>query len=282
MPELPEVETVRRGLAKYILGKTVRDIEVFDARSLKKDSVSVFRNTLKQSTITNINRRGKFLWLTLDNSDVVVLIHLGMSGQVLLETSSTPLHSHVRIRFQFNDKKRDMRFVDQRLFGGMQLDVLNGDVPTSIRHIAPDPFEEEYNQTSVIANVRRRTAGIKSLMLNQSIISGIGNIYADEALWLSKIHYLTPGNRLKPQKLEELFDAAKMVMARAIEAGGTSFDDLYVNVNGESGWFEVDLNAYGREDEPCPRCGRLIAREPWANRSSYRCPRCQPKPRAPR
>lgn len=282
MPELPEVETVRRGLAKYILGKTVHDIDVFDVRSLKKDSVKIFSNALKQSTITGINRRGKYLWLTLDDSDVVVLIHLGMSGQVLLETSSIPLHSHVRIRLKLNDKKRDMRFVDQRLFGGMQLDVLTGDVPTSIRHIAFDPFELKYDQKSVIRNVRKRSAGIKSLMLNQTIISGIGNIYADEALWQSKINYLTPGNRLQPQKLEELFNAAKMVMARAIDAGGTSFDDLYVNVNGESGWFEVDLNAYGREDEPCPRCGKLIVREPWANRSSYRCPRCQPKPRAPR
>lgn len=282
MPELPEVETVRRGLATYILGKTVDEIEVFDARSLKKDSAKVFRSTLNNSTITGINRRGKFLWLTLDDTDVVVLIHLGMSGQVLLDKHSTPLHPHVRIRLQLKAKNRDIRFVDQRLFGGMQLDVLDGNVPRSIRHIAPDPFENEYEQESVLANVQKRTAGIKSLMLNQSIVSGIGNIYADEALWHSKIHYLTPGNRLSAKKLETLFDAAKMVMARAIEAGGTSFDDLYVNVNGESGWFAVDLNAYGREDEPCTRCGRLIVREAWSNRSSYRCPRCQPKPKASR
>lgn len=282
MPELPEVETVRRGLAKYLLGKTVHEIEVIDARSLKKDTVKVFRNTLNNRTITTINRRGKFLWLTLDDTDVVVLIHLGMSGQVLVERSSTPLHSHVRIRLHVKGKNRDIRFVDQRLFGGMQLDVLEGVVPGSIRHIAPDPFDDEYNQESVIANVQKRTAGIKSLMLNQSIVSGIGNIYADEALWHSKIHYLTPGNRLSVQKLQGLLATAKLVMARAIDAGGTSFDDLYVNVNGESGWFSVDLNAYGREDEPCARCGRLIVREAWSNRSSYRCPRCQPKPKAPR
>lgn len=282
MPELPEVETVRRGLAEYILGTTIENIEVLDARSLKKDSVRVFRATLKESTITEINRRGKFLWLTLDDSDLVVLIHLGMSGQVLLEKHATSLHSHVRIRIHLKGKQRDIRFVDQRLFGGMHLDVLEGGVPASIRHIAPDPFEPEFDQELVIARLQKRTAGIKSLILNQSIVSGIGNIYADEALWQAKIHYLTPGNRLSSQKLAGLLDAAKMVMARALEAGGTSFDDLYVNVNGESGWFEVDLNAYGREDEPCARCGRLIVREAWSNRSSYRCPRCQPKPRAPR
>lgn len=282
MPELPEVETVRRGLATYAIGKVVSDIEIFDERSLKKDSVWVFTKALKNKRITSIHRRGKFIWMTLDDSELALVIHLGMSGQVLLEKHSIPLHPHVRIRIHLTGKARDMRFVDQRLFGGMHLDALVDNVPTSIHHIALDMFDSNYDQESVITKVKSRTAGIKSLLLNQSIVSGIGNIYADEALWHAKIHYLTPGNRLSKVKLEALLDSAKRVMAKAIEAGGTSFDDLYVNVNGESGWFEVDLNAYGREDEPCVRCGRLIVREAWANRSSYRCPGCQPKPRAAR
>lgn len=282
MPELPEVETVRRGLAPYIVGKTIRDVEVLDARSLKKDSVKHFKSTLAQRRITGIERRGKFLWLILDNSPNVVVIHLGMSGQVLLEAHSSQMHSHVRINIALKNASREIRFRDQRLFGGLHLDTLQGDTPTSVSHIAPDFFDTRFDLDWVLKNLSKRTAGIKSLLLNQNIISGVGNIYADEALWLAKVHYLTPGNRLSKSRLETLLLSAQEVMAKAIKAGGTSFDDLYVNVNGESGWFELELNAYGREDEPCSRCGRLIVREAWSNRSSYRCPRCQPKPRTAR
>lgn len=282
MPELPEVETVRRGLQRYVIGKTIDVVEVLDARSLKHDSVKALKKSLAAKVISSVNRRGKFLWITFRNTDVVLVIHLGMSGQVLLEKSSFSLHPHVRIRITLRHYQREIHFRDQRLFGGMHLDILEGDVPSTLLHIAPDPFESTYDQEHVVQILKGRSAGIKSLMLNQNIVSGIGNIYADEALWSAKIHYLTPGNRLSNFKLSELLDAAKAVMSQAIESGGTSFDDLYVNVNGESGWFEVDLHAYGREDEPCARCGRLIVREAWANRSSFRCPRCQPKPRTPR
>jgi formamidopyrimidine-DNA glycosylase len=282
MPELPEVETVRRGLAPYIVGKTIRDVEVLDARSLKKDSVKHFKSTLAQRRITGIERRGKFLWLILDNSPNVVVVHLGMSGQVLLEPHSSQMHSHVRINIALKNASREIRFRDQRLFGGLHLDTLQGDIPASVSHIAPDFFDTRFDLDSVLKTLSKRTAGIKSLLLNQNIISGVGNIYADEALWLAKVHYLTPGNRLSKSRLETLLLSAQEVMAKAIKAGGTSFDDLYVNVNGESGWFELELNAYGREDEPCSRCGRLIVREAWSNRSSYRCPRCQPKPRTAR
>lgn len=282
MPELPEVETVRLGLLRYVIGKTIDAVDVFDSRSLKHDSVKGLKKTLEAKVISSVERRGKFLWITFRNTDVVLVIHLGMSGQVLLEKSSVSLHPHVRIRLKLRQQQREIRFRDQRIFGGMHLDVLESEVPASILHIAPDPFEEAYDEENVIRTLKSRSASIKSLILNQGIVSGIGNIYADEALWSAKIHYLTPGNRLSIAKLSELLDAVKAVMSRAIESGGTSFDDLYVNVNGESGWFEVDLHAYGREDEPCARCGRLIVREPWSNRSSYRCPRCQPKPRSPR
>jgi formamidopyrimidine-DNA glycosylase len=205
-----------------------------------------------------------------------------MSGQVLLEPRSSQLHSHVRINIALKNASREIRFRDQRLFGGLHLDTLQGDIPTSVSHIAPDFFDTRFDLDWVLKTLSKRTAGIKSLLLNQNIVSGVGNIYADEALWLAKVHYLTPGNRLSKSRLETLLLSAHEVMAKAIKAGGTSFDDLYVNVNGESGWFELELNAYGREDEPCSRCGRLIAREAWSNRSSYRCPRCQPKPRTAR
>lgn len=282
MPELPEVETVRRGLERFIIGKTVSDVDVFDYRSLKKDSARNFQKTLKQRTITQVNRRGKFMWLELDSSPLVVVIHLGMSGQVLLEQHTDPLQSHVRVRIALENTKLEFRFSDQRLFGGLHLDSLRNDIPTSVQHIARDMFDEHFNLESVIEIIRSRNAGIKSLLLNQSIVSGIGNIYADEALWLAQIHYETPGRKLSRAKLTQLLNAAQAVMANAITAGGTSFDDLYVNVNGESGWFDVELNAYGQEDEPCSRCGRLIVREAWSNRSSFRCPRCQPRPRGSR
>ncbi len=287
MPELPEVETVRSGLAAKIIGATIRDVKVLENRSIrqhdkgKKDFIS----QLRDNKIIAANRRGKFMWLQLENQtrDDALVMHLGMSGQVLIH--KTPeLEKHARIVFDLQAKRNQkliMRFVDQRMFGGMFLDSLvktdAGDfIPSRVTHIARDLFDPFVDDDKIVADVLRRKAGVKSLLLNQSIVSGVGNIYADEALWQVKLHYLTPGEKLKEPQVRETLMALRQIMQKAILAGGTSFDDQYVRVNGESGWFEVELNAYGQEGEPCARCGREIVREAWANRSSHRCPRCQP------
>ncbi|MEN9692930.1 MAG: hypothetical protein RLZZ330_574 [Actinomycetota bacterium] len=290
MPELPEVETVRAGLAEKVLGATIAKVSINENRSIRQHEKGAkdFCNQLKGNKIVSASRRGKFLWLNLadQNRDDALVIHLGMSGQVLLHESDS-LEKHARVVFDLVGKRNKsitMRFVDQRMFGGMFLDskvtTAEGDeIPGRVTHIARDLFDPYVNDKEIIEAIKSRKAGIKSLLLNQGIVSGVGNIYADEALWAAKLHYLKSGNQLKTAQIEETLGHLRRIMAKAIEAGGTSFDEQYVRVNGESGWFEVELNAYGQEGEPCPRCGRQIVREPWSNRSSHRCPRCQPAPK---
>lgn len=287
MPELPEVETVRSGLASQILGAKINQVKVFENRSIRQHDKGKrdFQSQLIENKVVSANRRGKFMWLQLENQkrDDALVIHLGMSGQVLIHKTQE-LEKHARVVFDLTTKRGKnltMRFVDQRMFGGMFLDSLlqtaQGDLlPSRVWHIARDLFDPFVNDDQIVADIRKRKAGIKSLLLNQAIVSGVGNIYADEALWQTKIHYLTPGSFLKPKQIQQILSALREIMQKAILAGGTSFDEQYVRVNGESGWFEVELNAYGQEGQPCARCGREIVREAWANRSSHRCPRCQP------
>lgn len=287
MPELPEVETVRSGLAAKILGATINDVKVFENRSIRQHDKGKrdFQAQLTGNKILAASRRGKFMWLQLENQnrDDALIIHLGMSGQVLIHKTKD-VEKHARVVFNLTSKQNKvvkMRFVDQRMFGGMFLDSLieteEGDLlPSRVTHIARDLFDPYVDDEKIITEIMRRKAGVKSLLLNQSIVSGVGNIYADEALWQTKLHYLTPGSRLKAAQIRLTLDALREIMRKAIAAGGTSFDEQYVRVNGQSGWFEVELNAYGQEGQPCSRCGREIVREAWANRSSHRCPRCQP------
>jgi formamidopyrimidine-DNA glycosylase len=220
----------------------------------------------------------------LSVAEDALLAHLGMSGQLLLGDPARPLSPHVRIRFTFTDEGPDLRFTDQRTFGHLMLDPGGAALPALIAHIAPDPMEDAYDEAAVIARLRTRRTGIKAALLDQSLISGIGNIYADEALWRARIHWARPAAAVARAGAAPLLAAVREVLAEALRAGGTSFDSLYVNVNGESGYFGRSLAVYGREREPCPRCGTPIRRDPFMNRSAYSCPTCQPRPRglAPR
>lgn len=287
MPELPEVEVVRRGLLTHLVGARVTDVTVYDARALKRHpgSAAHFATTLTGARIESAVRRGKFVWCPLDTGDALV-IHLGMSGQIRIVDAEPIRHERVRLAL---DGRPPIAFVDQRLFGSLALDSLvqgqdgfpaglgsdSSLVPSSVTHIARDILDPALDVDSLIARLRKRTTGVKVAMLNQGLVSGIGNIYADEALWAAQIHYATPADRIRPIDYRRLFDAVRAVMTTALDAGGTSFDALYVNVNGESGYFDVSLNAYGQDGKPCPRCGALIVREPWQNRSSHFCPSCQ-------
>lgn len=287
MPELPEVEVVRRGLVTHLVGARVTDVAVFDSRALKRHpgSAAHFATTLKGARIESAVRRGKFVWCPLDTGDALV-IHLGMSGQIRVVEGEPIRHERVRLVL---DGRPAVAFVDQRLFGSLAIDALvdlsdgtaagQGSeaprIPSSVTHIARDILDPALDVDALIARFRKRTTGVKIAMLNQGLVSGIGNIYADEALWAAQIHYATPADRIRPIDYRRLFDAVRAVMATALEAGGTSFDALYVNVNGESGYFDVSLNAYGQDGKPCSRCDTLIVREPWQNRSSHFCPACQ-------
>jgi formamidopyrimidine-DNA glycosylase len=228
--------------------------------------------------IKGINRRGKFLWFELDR-DQALVAHLGMSGQFLVARKDRPEPGHVRARFALKKglKSHELVFSDQRTFGWLSVEELTDGVPTSALHIAVDPFDPAFDRDAVIAKMKSRKAAIKSVILNQEIMSGVGNIYADESLWRAMIHPEVAACDLSVKKIGALVDAATEVMAEAVAVGGTSFDALYINVNGESGFFETSLAAYGQEGEPCPRCGRQIRRIAFGNRSSHFCPKCQVK-----
>jgi formamidopyrimidine-DNA glycosylase len=281
MPELPEVEVVRSGLERHLIGRQISRVEVLHPRAIRRHipGAKDFQSRLVGRAITALRRRGKYLWFELDDEQALIG-HLGMSGQFLLLPSDSDYEKHLRLRFEFSDWNTQLRFVDQRTFGGMSIDELNDDrIPTTISHIARDPFDPEFDVTAVVTNLRSRDTEIKRLLLDQTVISGVGNIYADESLWRAKIHPRRLGSSLKRDPLELLIESATQVMSDALAAGGTSFDDLYVNVNGESGYFERSLAVYGQRGEPCPRCGAKIVRESFMNRSSHFCPTCQRPPR---
>ena len=356
MPELPEVETVRAGLADHSLGRPVRAVRVVDARSLRRHlpGPAHFEAALTGRTLRGAYRRGKYLWLTLSEADgtladEALVVHLGMSGQLLVrDEPDGDSGNDSEARAAFDEQPRHLRvalelgpvgatrgaastnrastsrestgqrllFVDQRIFGGMFLSPLVPDVPAAVavnevapgesapeggtdfsavperflvpeavKHIARDPLDEFFDPAAVRRKFLRTSSGIKKVLLDQSVISGVGNIYADEALWRARLHYAKPARTLSAAQTRELLEAVTQVLRESLAAGGTSFDALYVNVLGESGYFERSLNAYGRAGEPCHRCaeaGRtsLIVREPFQNRSSYRCPHCQRAPRS--
>lgn len=343
MPELPEVETVREGIAEHSVGRPVRAARVVDARSLRRHlpGPTHFEAALTGRALRGAYRRGKYLWLTLSEPDgtlaeEALVVHLGMSGQLLVrdEPSDKPSEesgdepgTETETRAAFETEPRHLRvalelgpvgatgsaastgqrllFVDQRIFGGMFLSPLVPDVPAAagevasegsavperflvpqaVKHIARDPLDEFFDPAAVRRKFLRTSSGIKKVLLDQSVISGVGNIYADEALWRARLHYAKPARTLSVVQTRDLLEAVTQVLRESLAAGGTSFDALYVNVLGESGYFERSLNAYGRAGEPCHRCaeaGRtsLIVREPFQNRSSYRCPHCQRAPRS--
>ena len=342
MPELPEVETVRAGIADHSLSRPVRSVRVVDARSLRRHlpGPAQFEAALTGRALRGAYRRGKYLWLTLSEpdgtlADEALVVHLGMSGQLLVrdepgEASESESASETEVRAAFDAKPRHLRvalelgpaearpeetseregrtgqrllFVDQRIFGGMFLSPLVPDVPAAagkvslgevperflvpeaVKHIARDPLDEFFDPAAVRRKFLRTSSGIKKALLDQSVISGVGNIYADEALWRARLHYAKPARTLSAAQTRDLLEAVTDVLRESLAAGGTSFDALYVNVLGESGYFERSLNAYGRAGEPCHRCaeaGRtsLMVREPFQNRSSYRCPHCQRAPRS--
>lgn len=349
MPELPEVETVRAGLADHSLGRPVRAVRVVDARSLRRHlpGPAHFEAALTGRALRGAYRRGKYLWLTLSEADgtladEALVVHLGMSGQLLVRDEpggemGSDSGNDLQARAAFDEQPRHLRvalelgpagatggaastnrastgqrllFVDQRIFGGMFLSPLVPDVPAAVatnkaaageaslgevperglvpeavKHIARDPLDEFFDPAAVRRKFLRTSSGIKKVLLDQSVISGVGNIYADEALWRARLHYAKPARTLSAAQTRELLEAVTQVLRESLAAGGTSFDALYVNVLGESGYFERSLNAYGRAGEPCHRCaeaGRtsLMVREPFQNRSSYRCPHCQRAPRS--
>ena len=295
MPELPEVETVRDGLQRWVAGRTVAAVEVRHPRAVRRhagggDDLAA---RLTGLTVEAAARRGKYLWLPLaaeDGSRGEALIgHLGMSGQLLVRPADTPQEKHLHVRVAFTDGGPELRFVDQRTFGGLLLDHLvpaadrpDELVPAQIAHIARDPMDPHFDELLFATRLRRRDTELKRALLDQTLVSGIGNIYADEALWRARLHGRRRTASLTRPGIAALLAEVRAVLGEALRAGGTSFDALYVNVNGESGYFERSLAVYGQEGRPCPRCGTPVRREAFMNRSSFYCPTCQRPPRTAR
>jgi formamidopyrimidine-DNA glycosylase len=322
VPELPEVEVVRAGLEPAVSGARVLQVDVVDDRALTRHDgpAEDFADRLTGRTIAAAVRRGKFLWMPLqperegDRPEALVA-HLGMSGQILLGRGrEAAKHRRILLDVQPAGTDRDgspeppveLEFVDQRTFGSMAIDdmvptidgapagsaghvdetepdaVWRRSIPKQVSHIARDPLDPAFDDDRFIAAARKRTSGIKRVLLDQGVVSGIGNIYADESLWAARLHYDRPAERLTRADLHGLLAEVRHVLGRALEDGGTSFDAQYVNVNGQSGYFSQRLNVYGQQGKPCPRCGTTIVREAFMNRSSHICPVCQPRSRARR
>lgn len=283
MPELPEVEVVRAGLEPAMIGATIRAVSIFDLRSLKRHDGrrGDFVGMLTGVQVSAAERRGKFMWFPLSTGDALVT-HLGMSGQVLLRTPDAPADRHLRIQFELEKSGQPdvlVNFVDQRIFGSMAVDELvqvgSRVVPGQVAHIAPDPLEPLFDDELFIARLRKKQTGVKRALLDQTLISGVGNIYADESLWASEIYFDKPGAKLSRTEATTLLAEVRAVLVKALGEGGTSFDSQYLNVNGEAGYFAHSLNAYGQQGKPCPRCGSAIKRVSFMNRGSHYCPTCQ-------
>jgi len=279
VPELPEVETVRSGLAREVSGRTFETVELLHPRVARRHLAgpSDLAAALTGRRVGEVRRRGKYLWLAV--GDDALIAHLGMSGQLLTGDPDRPYSPHLRARFAFSDGGPDLRFVDQRTFGYLSFAPGGADLPAAIGHIAPDPLEAAFDDDRFVARLLARRTGIKRALLDQSLISGVGNIYADESLWRARLHWARGTDGLRKADAHRLLGAVREVFAEAIAAGGTSFDSLYVHVNGQSGYFERSLAVYGRAGEPCLRCGAPVVREKFMNRSSYSCPACQRRPR---
>ena len=358
MPELPEVEVVRRGLARWLRGARIGRVEVLHPRPVRRHEPGPadFAARLTGATVLDAVRRGKFLWLPLDTGEAL-LAHLGMSGQLLLAAHGQDDERHLRVRLAVTAPPEppgpdpspagplpaesfpaessptepsptesspteplpagqppagqqpaglqpaglppisQLRFVDQRMFGGLAVvplvptpDGLPAGIgggwepsspllPPQVVHIARDPLDPHLDEVALAVRLRGRRTGLKRALLDQTLISGIGNIYADEALWRARLHYARPTRTLTGPAVHRLLGEVRAVMTQALAAGGTSFDSLYVNVNGESGYFDRSLDVYGLAGQPCHRCGTPIRRDAFMNRSSYTCPHCQPRPR---
>jgi len=286
VPELPEVEVIRAGLEPAVTGATVASVVVYDERSLRRHPgpSEDFIDRLTGRRMLAPERRGKFMWIPLDGGAEVLVLHLGMSGQVLLRDRDTD-DLRTRIRLELAHPAHGplrLNFVDQRIFGSMAIDTLvpTSDqplqlVPASVAHIARDPLDERFDDATFLARLSRKNTTIKRALLDQTLISGVGNIYADESLWAAEIHYDQPTATLGRTRANALLAEVRTVLTKALAEGGTSFDAQYLNVNGQSGYFAHSLNAYGQQGEPCPRCGRPIVREQFMNRGSHFCPRCQ-------
>lgn len=298
MPELPEVEVVRRGLEKQLIGAQIEKVEVFFPGSLRGQDEKRFSEALEGWTITNAVRRGKFLWLLGEDEEgkqtlYSLVIHLGMSGQLLINKPKIELsrrnQGHLRVRLTLKDG-RTVNFVDQRTFGRMVVEPLvetkdkkpagigaeSHLIPRNVEvNVARDVLDPHADFKEVAEKIHQRKSSIKHSLLDQRLVSGIGNIYADETLFAARISPAQSAKTLTEERIEEIFKVSGKIMKAAIKQGGTSFDELYVDTSGNPGYFEQELKVYGRGGEPCKVCGTTLKKLQQSGRNATYCPQCQ-------
>ena len=285
MPELPEVETIRLGLLPFVTGRQIEGVEVLHPRAVRRADAGL--DPVVGKTIRGVARRGKYMWFDL--GDLALVAHLGMSGQFRVGGAENP---HRRASLLLDGGAR-LDFVDQRTFGHLlPEDLVDTDdglpgglgteaslVPKAVAHIGRDLLDPAVDLRRIAKRVKAKDTEVKRALLDQTVASGVGNIYADEALFAAQVNGKRATGAMSERKIAEVYEAARDVMERAVAVGGTSFDELYVGVDGSSGYFERSLNVYGRQGTPCPRCGTILTKEPFMGRSSHYCPRCQSRTR---
>lgn len=269
MPELPEVETTRRGIAPHVGGQPVMDV-IVRQRQLRWPVPRNIRSRLVGRTVERVGRRAKYL--LLDAGETTAIIHLGMSGSVRVVTDGRPPLPHDHVELAFGNGAR-LRFNDPRRFGSVHL-AGQPDEHWLLAHLGPEPMSEAFSGDWLYDLGRRRNAPVKHFIMDSRVVAGVGNIYASEALHAAGIHPLRSAGRISRGRYGRLADAVKAVLAMAIEAGGTTLRD-FLNVDGQPGYFSQQLTVYGRTGEPCGHCGTPIRRITQGQRGTWYCPGCQ-------
>lgn len=273
MPELPEVETVRRGLLKIAAGRKISGIDVYYGKTITND-VEKFRQALIGQTITTVDRRGKYLLFRFTN-DLTMVSHLRMEGKYFNQPIGGPIDKHTHVVFEFTDGS-ELCYHDTRKFGRMTL-VKTGEEMTvgGLKTIGPEPTASDFTLSYFKAILAKSRGKIKPFLLNQRHVAGLGNIYADEVLWMSEVNPEQPANSLTDQQMKNLHDNIIKELAKAIEYKGTTVHS-FTNAFGDAGAFQNQLNAYGHAGDPCPRCGTKMVKIKVAQRGTTFCPHCQP------
>ncbi len=272
MPELPEVETVRKGLENLVKGKTIKEVAVYWGKIIESPEVEQFKTALIGETIEEVHRRGKYLIFKLTHFDMVS--HLRMEGKFEFHQKTDPLMKHSHVLFTFTDDTQ-LRYLDTRKFGRFTL--LDKDTSSEykgIKKLGPEPIASEFDIRPFARELRNRHKAIKPLLLDQILVTGLGNIYVDEVLFRSQIHPEQEANTLKKDEVIRLHQDIIDVLGEAVEAGGSTIR-TYQNALGDAGTFQVSLNVYGLAGESCPRCGTEILKKKVAQRGTHYCPQCQ-------
>ncbi len=278
MPELPEVETVARGLRRRALGRYIANVEVRHAGVIV-GSADEFASNLTGKKLAGVTRQGKAIAVELASDDHspqrFLLVRLGMTGQLTVTPHAAPIEPHTHVFMTLDDGREELRFRDVRRFGRLRC-LTQPELETVLGTLGPDA--QRVTEPQFLAAMRGRTGAIKSWLMNQNLVAGLGNIYADEALFEACIHPLAQPGRVSARKARQLYKAVRKVLARAVRLGGTTFSD-YLDIEGRPGEFLEKLRVYQHTGEACGRCGHTIRRIVIGGRSSHFCPRCQPRPR---